>query len=136
MPPERTNSGGGSQPTPSSSTPAKATAASSYTPIYAQRQPIRRSQKACKFCRKSKGELRPDDSWNVGEELMSVFVAPSRRSGCPSAARCDGPEAWPCRRCRESGVLCEFENMDPAELQQALQSQQAAVDGGEESKEG
>jgi len=57
MPPERTNSSSGpSQATPSASTPAKA-AASNYTPIYAQRQPIRRSQKACKFCRKSKGPL-------------------------------------------------------------------------------
>ncbi|KAM0788916.1 hypothetical protein ACM66B_002995 [Microbotryomycetes sp. NB124-2] len=33
-----------------------------------------------------------------------------------SKARCDGPELWPCRRCRESGTECVFEGVPQEEL--------------------
>ncbi|KAK4057893.1 hypothetical protein OIO90_001112 [Microbotryomycetes sp. JL221] len=58
-----------------------------YTPATRSERtvPIRRSARACSYCRKSK-------------------------------ARCDGPELWPCRRCRESGQECLFEGVPQEEL--------------------
>ncbi|KAM0745961.1 hypothetical protein T439DRAFT_146000 [Meredithblackwellia eburnea MCA 4105] len=48
-------------------------------------------------------------------QLLATY--PIRRSAkaCErcrrSKSRCDGPEAWPCRRCRESGIECVFEDV-------------------------
>ncbi|ORY91577.1 hypothetical protein BCR35DRAFT_70699 [Leucosporidium creatinivorum] len=70
----------------STSTSSASAAAVPYVPTYRERPvPIRRSARACAYCRKSK-------------------------------ARCDGPELWPCRRCRESCVDCVFEGVPASEL--------------------
>lgn len=114
MAPERSSSTGTSQPPAAKAS----TSAAPYQPIYAQRQPIRRSQKACKYCRKSKGNPLLPSPPRSEQELTPL----------PRLARCDGPESWPCRRCRESGVVCEFENMDQAELQQHIQAIQHKED--------
>ena len=64
---------------------------------------IRRSARACEYCRKSKvGNGVPDQGSKMEERK-----AGAKLTSCMQA-RCDGPDSWPCRRCRESGVECVF----------------------------
>ncbi|SCV71051.1 BQ2448_3813 [Microbotryum intermedium] len=68
--------------------------------------PIRRSAKACVACRRAKGEVHfPLFSW----------------------PRCDGPELWPCRRCRESCHECVFDGVPLEELGTRLVTVAAAA---------
>ena len=94
------------QPAPRDLMPA-VPSTSTYVPSLLATYPIRRSARACERCRRSKASFsapRPASRPSPSRvDLPSV-----------SQARCDGPEAWPCRRCRESGVECVFEGVNSA----------------------